>query len=152
MSENSLGSAMAALDQTFKSFLGRAAASSPLICCLFGHGQPLLFAEPMPREPLPAVGQPIDQNFAEIVREATLLNPAVHDGAIMASIDPNRLCKVTGWSYRLFPPSGASQAPPNRGSAFNSCLAMSSVDGVVSIYLVSGSAGWRFEKGRIQAL
>jgi hypothetical protein len=87
MNKNSPGPAMVALDQTFKGLIGRAAGSSPLICCLFDHDRSLIYAEPMPRDPSPAIGQRIDQNFAGIVERATLLNPAVHDGAIMASVD-----------------------------------------------------------------
>jgi hypothetical protein len=151
MSENSPRSAIMALDQLFKSLIGRAAASSPLICCVFNPDEPPAYAEAMLRDPAPPIGQLIDQSFAETVQQATLINPAVHDGAIMASLD-HLACRIAGWSYRLFPPPVNLKAAPNRGSAFNSCLAMSLVDGVISIYLVSGALGWRFEKGQIQAL
>jgi hypothetical protein len=152
MSANGLGQAKAKLDPIFMSLERSAALSSPLICCLFDIDRSPVYAEPMPREPLPPVGQLIDQNFADVVRQATLLNPAVHDGAIMSSIDRSFSCRITGWSYRLFPPPAASDVPPNRGSAFNSCYAMSLVDGVVAIYLVSRSLALRFEKGLIREL
>jgi hypothetical protein len=53
---------------------------------------------------------------------------------------------IVGWSYRLFPPQGACEAEPNRGSAFNSCLAMSSVETVDRVYLISKGGVFRFKK------
>ncbi len=103
MSANGLGQAKAKLDPIFMSLERSAALSSPLICCLFDIDRSPVYAEPMPREPLPPVGQLIDQNFAEVVRQATLLNPAVHDGAIMASIDRSFSCRITDGPTDCFP-------------------------------------------------
>ena len=41
----------------------------------------------------------------------------------------NEPYQIVGWSFRLFPHFTVAQGPPNRGSAFNSCLSMSSVPG-----------------------
>lgn len=148
MGQIRLESAVELLDRTFKGLIGRAAGASPLICCVFNQDQWPAYAEPMPRDPLPAIGQPVAGDFGEIVRQATTVNPAVHDGAVMAALGKDFTCRIVGWSYRLFPPSGEFQAPANKGSAFNSCLAMSAIDGVIGIYLVSGDSAWRFDQGQ----
>jgi hypothetical protein len=55
---------------------------------------------------------------------------------------------IAGWSFRLF----ASAVPPsteeNRGSAFNSCVAMSAVAGVDALYLISKSGVERCSNGQ----
>jgi hypothetical protein len=100
----------------------------------------------MPREPSPPIGQPIDQDFGDTIRAAIELNASVHDGAIMASVRDSSYV-VTGWSFRLFPPDFRGAKVPNKGSAYNSCLAMSAVEGVVRVYLVSKHGAWRFQQG-----
>jgi hypothetical protein len=148
MGQIRLESVVKLLDRTFKGLIGRAAGASPLICCVFNQDQWPAYAEPMHRDPLPAIGQPVAGDFGEIVRQATTVNPAVHDGAVMAALGKDFTCRIVGWSYRLFPPSGKFQALANKGSAFNSCLAMSAIDGVIGIYLVSGDSAWRFDQGQ----
>lgn len=54
---------------------------------------------------------------------------------------------LTGWSFRLFPDPLTTTTEPNRGSAYNSCLAMSAVAAVDFVYLLSGSGLFCFEKG-----
>jgi len=100
----------------------------------------------MPRDPQPEVGQTIDGSFGQVVRSAIEANEAVHDGCIMVAVDETE-GRVTGWSYRLFPPPTEITPPPNKGSAFNSCLAMSLVPGVFALYLVSKGSVWRFKRG-----
>jgi hypothetical protein len=51
--------------------------------------------------------------------------------------DPASPYVVSGWSFRLFAKTAASIVEPNRGSAFNSCIAMSLVDRIDGLYLIS---------------
>jgi hypothetical protein len=60
--------------------------------------------------------------------------------------------RVVGWSYRLLPPPGLAAAEPNRGSAFNSCLAMSNVETIDRIYLVSADGVFSFREGCVSRL
>ncbi|MCG2629457.1 MULTISPECIES: hypothetical protein [Bradyrhizobium] len=144
--------AMTGIDEIFRILAGRPAAFDPLICCLYHQNNLPRFAEPMPRDPSPEVGQFLDQNFAETVRAAIAFNEAIHDGAIMAAVDHHSRCTITGWSYRLFPPPSEIPPPVNKGSAFNSCVAMSLVPGILALYLVSKGTTWRFERGSVNRL
>ena len=58
--------------------------------------------------------------------------------------------KVTGWSYRLYPPPIDGPLFPNRGSAFNSGLAMSRVELVDKVLFWSSGRGWCFEGGSVK--
>jgi len=107
----------------------------------------------MPRTPAPTSGMQFDETFTEHFSKALEQNPSVHDGAIMIHrLTSTDTYWVAGWSYRLFPPPIASAAPPNRGSAFNSCLAMSEVGSVDALYLLAASGIWRFFHGRSEAV
>src|SRR5258707_424134 len=84
-----------------------------------------------PTHSQPKIGQVLDISFTDHLAAAYELNAAVHDGAVMLGRDStSNQYKVSGWSYRLFPEGTPSGQVPNRGSAFNSCLAMSTVCGV----------------------
>jgi hypothetical protein len=91
-----------------------------------------------------------DESFPLVFAGSLVENPAIHDGAIMIGrsekIAPYR---IIGWSHRLYPREGPRRAEPNRGSAFNSCLAMSAVEMVDRVYLISRGKVFRFEKGII---
>jgi hypothetical protein len=107
----------------------------------------------MLRSPEPAVGQPLDASFPDHLAKALDVNTAVHDGAVMLGRDDtNSPYRVTGWSYRLFPVGAAQSTEPNRGSAFNSSLAMSTVRGVDRVYLISRGTIYRFVKGSVSRL
>lgn len=54
--------------------------------------------------------------------------------------------RITGWSFRLFAPDADVIAPPNRGSAFNSCLAMAACQHVDAMYLRSEGSIRRFDR------
>lgn len=104
--------------------------------------------EPMFRDPAPEVGRPFGTDFPAQLRTALKLNAAVHDGAVMIGRNiAGEPYRVVGWSFRLFPPRSRVQAPPNRGSAFNSCLAMSEVPGIDCLYCGSDMEAWRFAAG-----
>ncbi|WP_442756067.1 hypothetical protein ACNHKD_05405 [Methylocystis sp. JAN1] len=106
----------------------------------------------MPRDPSPAAGAPFDEQFLDVLSEALLRNTTVHDGAIMLGRAIPRGCyKVTGWSYRLHPPA-TTMSVPNKGSAFNSCAAMSCVLGVDELYLISRDGIFVFRGGAVDTI
>jgi hypothetical protein len=103
----------------------------------------------MPRTPSPSVGQLFDEDFAAVLATAIRLNPAVHDGAIMIGrADCYSPYIISGWSFRLFAGSAISLIEANRGSAFNSCIAMSTVTGVDGLYLISKAGIERCSRGK----
>lgn len=102
----------------------------------------------MLRSPEPGIGQVLDQAFADHLAAAVALNPAAHDGAVMLGRgDETSPYRITGWSYRLFPGRIVADRDPNRGSAFNSCLAMSAVPTVDRIYLITRGSTYCFKSG-----
>lgn len=133
--------------------IARALASSgdlslPIILCFYSGPMPQ-FSTPMPRDPLPGGGSPFDEQFLHILTDALLRNEAVHDGAIMLGrSDSGGVYRVTGWSHRLHPPA-ANTMIPNKGSAFNSCAAMSCVPGVDILYLISRYGIFAFHRGDV---
>lgn len=67
---------------------------------------------------------------------------------MLGRLSPDAGFKITGWSYRLFPPDASVITEPNRGSAFNSCINMSVVPTVDCLYLASARGLWKFSAGR----
>jgi|SRR5882724_1756961 len=132
--------------------LARATCLSPVIVCLHEASAMPAFAAPMRRDPAPPIGCLVGSDLAEAVLEAVAINSAVHDGAIMVGRHSDESLHITGWSYRLFPPHVDQDFPANRGSAFNSCFAMSFVRSVFGVYLSSRDGSWLFEQGRISRL
>lgn len=107
----------------------------------------------MPRNPEPPVGHCFANSLAVVLEDAIRSNPAIHDGAIMLRHSPDGGCyTVAGWSFRLFPPPGRAIAESNRGSAFNSCLAMSEVESIDGVYLASSAGIHRFLRGIVLSL
>lgn len=141
------------LDNIFLSFVGQDAPNWPVIACLFTGKEFPPNCCAMPRDPLPPLGSILSTVFPSVVQQVARLNASTHDGAIML----RRECEdnsyvVVGWSFRLFPPPGRAPAESNRGSAFNSCIAMSEIPTVDRIYLVSSAGVHRFESGLAKAL
>jgi hypothetical protein len=136
------------LDHIFASFIGSLPNASPLIACLYTGVIRPSNCSPMLRSPLPHAGQPLDASFSSSFASAISLNPTVHDGAVMFQReDALSVYRVSSWSYRLFPPDGRGRTLANRGSAFNSCLAMSEVQGIDRLYIVNLDYAFRFENG-----
>jgi hypothetical protein len=104
----------------------------------------------MLRSPEAPIGFVIDRRFADHYASAVRANREIHDGAIMAHLVGGAYI-VTGWSYRLFPPPIAGEPPPNRGSAFHSCLAMSALPGIDGLFLFSGNKAFIFQQGAVSA-
>jgi hypothetical protein len=144
---------MELIDHVFREMAGRDAAAGTLIVCFYtGRTLPSSCA-PMSRSPAPATGVPFDRNFPKLLARVLASNPAVHDGAIMIRrSNSSDSYFVTGWSFRLFPKPAKTEAESNRGSAFNSCFAMSFVPSVDCVYLISGSSVFKFERGAIRNL
>jgi hypothetical protein len=120
--------------------------SLPIILCFYSGSMPP-FSAPMPRDPSPPDGSPFNEHFPDVLANAVLRNEAVHDGAIMLGRNGSSGgYKVTGWSHRLHPPA-MGIAVQNKGSAFNSCAAMSCVPGVDVLYLISRDGTFAFQRG-----
>jgi hypothetical protein len=137
------------VDAIFLRIGEQAGARSPVIACFYTRSKLPPSCAPMLRVPEPDVGAVFNAGFPSILADALLRNPAVHDGAIMIGRAGRAMpYHITGWSYRLYPPEGPGGFEPNRGSAFNSCLAMSRVESVDRVYLKSKEKVIRFEKGR----
>jgi hypothetical protein len=99
------------------------------------------------RHPAPKTGMPFESTFADAFAEATRLNPAVHEGAVMVGRDSASGPYIAGSSFRLFPQAEGVEGLPNRGSAFNSAQTMSCVPTVDAAYWVSGRRIYRFISG-----
>src|SRR3546814_702819 len=125
--------------------------SLPIMLCFFSGRIPA-FATPMPRDPVPEIGAPFDEQFFDVLEDALMRNQNVHDGAIMLGrVRSSGRYKVAGWSHRLHPPA-ANATMPNKGSAFNSCAAMSSVPRVDALYLISRDGIFAFCGGVVDTI
>lgn len=107
------------------------------------------YATEMLRHPVPITGHTVDDRFALVLQGALEANSSVHDGAIMCGrISYGHEYRIMGWSYRLHPPPHEGVVLiPNKGSAFNSSLAMSFVNTVDRVLYWSSGTGWCFEDG-----
>ena len=106
------------------------------------------YATGMLRDPLPRCGCTVDHQFVFSLCDALETNPSIHDGAIMCGrISRVNEYEIMGWSYRLYPPPNEGILIPNKGSAFNSSLAMSFVNTVDRVLYWSSRMGWCFESG-----
>lgn len=124
------------LAKVARALAGSGSVSFPIMLCFYSGSMPP-FSTPMPRDPLPVKGVPFDEQFPDVLADVLLSNAAVHDGAIMLGrSNPSEGYKVAGWSHRLHPPA-VNTTVLNKGSAFNSCAAMSCVPGVDALYLIS---------------
>lgn len=102
----------------------------------------------MLRDPSPDTGTRWDDHFIDTYFTALALNPAVHDGAVgIGRIDYTAPYTIKAWSLRLFPSPSGITSEANRGSAFNSCLAMSTVARIDRLYLVTAGQLVCFENG-----
>ncbi|MBN9676480.1 hypothetical protein [Salipiger bermudensis] len=136
------------LDQLMLATVDERQSHSTLIVCFFtGEGAPPHTAA-MLRVPAPPIASSVMDSFHVQIDAAIELNPAVHDGAIL--VGRSRTSEdyaIRGWSYRLFPPHNGACQEANRGSAFNSGLAMSTVEGIDAVYLASNNTVSKFVHG-----
>ncbi|WP_143271037.1 MULTISPECIES: hypothetical protein [unclassified Azospirillum] len=127
---------------------GKLPAYHPLIICLYTAPTFPDYCAPMVRIPRPETGIQVDDSLVEVLNSAVNLNAAIHDGAVMVGrISKDEIYKITGWSFRLYPSSLGDVFEPNRGSAFNSCLAMSYVEKVDALYMLSLDTATCFRSG-----
>lgn len=139
---------MSDIDQIFGLLAARRVVRAPTLACLFTGDELPMSCGPMLRSPEPLIGQIFDTSFPDHLAAALMLNPAVHDGAVMIGRDSISVpFRIRGWSYRLFPPYIRVPQEANRGSAYNSCMAMSVVERVDCLYLVSNGGVFRFDHG-----
>ncbi|TCV49276.1 hypothetical protein [Agrobacterium tumefaciens] len=121
-----------------------------LILCLFTGCDIPQFSTPMARDPEPATGDMFNQKFLAFYWKAIEQNPAIHDGAVMIGRKTvHEPYEIVGWSYRLFPPGLGSAEIVNRGSAINSCVAMSTVATVDTAYKITDGHLIRFVGGNM---
>ena len=141
------------IDQIFFGFGSHKPRYPTTIVCLFtGEALPKNCAA-MARMPMAPIGQTLDRSFPDHLAQAHSINSAMHDGAVMLGRTTNQgPYTIAGWSFRLFPPESGTLKVENRGSAFNSCLAMSLVSNVDRVYLVTGETSYRFERGSAMRL
>ena len=141
------------IDAPFKELARRRAHQGSFMACLYtGMGTPP-FCSAMQRRPPPPVGMPLDLSLRNHITAAMHLNPSIHDGALMLGrTDSTNPYVVSGWSYRLFPPEHERLGIPNKGSAYNSCLAMSVLPGVDLMYLLSSGDLLRFIDGEAEVV
>ena len=109
-----------------------------LIVCFFTGRCLPQFVAPMGLLPEPPVNCAFDADFAGVRASVLQLNPAVHDGAVMVGRESAAEdYRIVGWSHRMFPPEGTRKGTANKGTAYNSCLAMSQIASVDMLYLQS---------------
>lgn len=109
-----------------------------LIVCFFTGKLLPRFVSPMVLLPEPPLNCAFGADFGSVRASVLLLNPAVHDGAVMVGReDAAKEYRIVGWSHRMFPPEGSQKGGANKGTAYNSCLAMSQIASVDMLYLQS---------------
>lgn len=109
-----------------------------LILCFFTGERLPQFVAPMVLAPEPPVNCVFDADFAGVRTSVLELNSAAHDGAVMVGRkSAAEDYRIVGWSHRMFPPDGPQKGAANKGTAYNSCLAMSQIASVDMLYLQS---------------
>lgn len=137
---------MDTIDHIFLELTTADTGFSPLIACLYTGLTFPRASEPMSRIPMPSVGGLLDESLGDQLRYAISINSSIHDGAVMLGRTQSKAAyEIKGWSFRLFPGPLMRPQVPNKGSAFNSCLAMSQGAEVDRIYLVNDSYAYCFE-------
>jgi hypothetical protein len=115
-----------------------------LILCFFTGERLPQFVAPMVLAPEPPADCVFDADFAGVRMSVLELNSAAHDGAVMVGRkSAAEDYRVVGWSHRMFPPDGPRKGAANRGTAYNSCLAMSQIASVDLVYFNRADNAWR---------
>ena len=140
---------MDSIDEILLRVASNGTGGATVIVCLFTGSTLPSGCTPMSRQPAPKTGLPFDITFSDVFAEATRVNPAIHDGAVMVGRrNISEPYKIVGWSFRLFPSAEVvDEGLANRGSAFNSAQAMSRVPTIDVVYWVSGKSVYRFRNG-----
>jgi hypothetical protein len=139
---------MHTIDQIVRRMASEGKVGATVIVCLFTGRDLPPHCAPMLREPAPETGMSFDITFPAVLMHAIAQNPSVHDGAVMVGRErATSPYRIAGWSFRLFPKSEGPKMAPNRGSAFNSASAMSRVESIDAVYLISAENAYRFKRG-----
>ena len=108
---------------------------------------------PMPREPMPEVGQRFGAAFVHDVDDALKVNPSIHDGAILFQRSQQDDCyHLSSWSMRIVSRHIPSFSEPNLGSAHNSTLSLSMAASVDACCVFSSPKATFFTDGQATML
>ncbi|MGR3512065.1 MAG: hypothetical protein ACU0GG_04825 [Paracoccaceae bacterium] len=108
---------------------------------------------PMPRDPMPTVGQRFGTDFAQDLDAAFKVNPSIHDGAILfqrSQQDDDYY--LSAWSMRIVSRHTPLFSEPNLGSAHNSTLSLSMATAVDACCILSTTRAVFFVEGRATKL
>jgi hypothetical protein len=108
---------------------------------------------PMPRDPVPEVGQRFGLDLIQDFEDALKVNPSIHDGAILfqrSHQDDDYY--LSAWSMRIVSRHTPSFSEPNLGSAHNSTLSLSMSTAVDACCILSSAKIVFFVDGRATTL
>jgi len=118
-----------------------------ILCFASSEGFPD-HCHPMKRIPSVEIGQRFSEKLGRVLREAVDKNSSIHDGAIIFQKEQSSAeYSLMAWSVRLAPPNFASSEKENKGSAYNSSLAMSAVAGIEFVVLINSETICFFADG-----
>lgn len=104
---------------------------------------------PMPRDPMPEVGQRFGMTLIKDLEDALEVNPSVHDGAILFQKSPKENDYfLSAWSMRIVSRHTPLLSQPNLGSAYNSTLSLSMATAVDACCILSTAKAVFFVDGR----
>jgi hypothetical protein len=134
--------------EVLKSIVTQSRERLTIILVLTTHADVPPWCAPMPRNPSPPTGIPLDSAFASYFLSQLVSNPSLGDGAIVAHMGSKRqVATVLHWSCRLFPPSSPAKRIANKGSAYNSALDLSVCAGIDSVFLANADEIRNFRRG-----
>lgn len=108
---------------------------------------------PMPREPIPEVGQRFSATFAHDYEDALEVNPSIHDGAILFQRRlQDESYHLSAWSMRIVSRHTPLSSEPNLGSAHNSTLSLSMAAAVDACCILSQTKAVFFVNGQAAIL
>ena len=103
----------------------------------------------MRRSPMPHVGSPFDSSFSDVLAAAVLVNPSVHDGAVIFQRDGGAgEYRLSAWSMRIVSKHEPDAPEPNLGSAYNSVLSLSMAKNVDLCCTISPDRMTFFQNGQ----
>ena len=108
---------------------------------------------PMPRDPMPEVGQRFGMTLIKDFEDALKVNPSIHDGAILFQRSQKEDDYfLSAWSMRIVSRHTPLLSEPNLGSAHNSTLSLSMATAVDACCILSTTKAVFFVEGRATTL
>lgn len=108
---------------------------------------------PMPRDPVPEVGQRFGMSLIQDFESALKVNPSIHDGAILFHRSPqDEEYYLSAWSMRIVSRHAPLSSTPNMGAAHNSTLSLSMATAVDACCVLSPDKVVFFKDGRATRL